>query len=316
MRSLGIWEVGRGGEAMLARAVEGEIDLERDLEAWIEEDPTLLREGLVIVGRQLYVQSGPLDLLALDPQGRWVVIELKRGSLDERAVLQVIDYAACLRDLSATEFRAKLDPYLTAHDLDLDALLEERGAPDALEPEQRELLLFVVGTGRAESLERMTRFLSEPYGLPISVVLLQVFKLGDGRTLLTREVTEQETSAVRVTGTAMTVDTVMKLAERFGTRDQLQAAIDVATSKGLPIHPWKTSLMFTPPTNATRCLFTVWAEPDKDGLQVYVAVEPFTEFFDLERADVERQIGPDGWRILDEAAFDGFLRGVEGFQLS
>jgi hypothetical protein len=198
----------------------------------------------------------------------------------------------------------------------LDALLEERGAPDALEPEQRELLLFVVGTGRAESLERMTRFLSEPYGLPISVVLLQVFKLGDGRTLLTREVTEQETNAVRVAGTAMTVDAVMKLAERFGTRAQLQAAMDVATRKGLPIHPWKTSLMFTPPTNAARCLFTVWAEPDKNGLQVYVAVEPFTEFFDLERPEVERQIGPEGWRILDEAAFDGFLRGVEGLQLS
>jgi hypothetical protein len=318
MRSMGIWEVGQDGQAMLSRAVEAEIALERHLEDWIEFDPTLLREGLVIVGRQVYVQSGPLDLLALDQQGRWVVIELKRGDLSEQVVTQVIDYAACLRELSAGEFRSRLEPHLAKRGLDLDALLEQRGAPDALEPEHRELLLFVVGTGKAGSLERMVSFLSEPYGLPISAVLLQVFKLDDGRMVLSREVTEQETSPDRRrAGESLTREAVLQLADRFGTRRQFDDAIELAATKGLPIHPWKTSLMFTPPTNASRCLFTMWAEPDKAGLlKVYVAIEPFVEFFDLDREDVEARLGSDGWHYLDKTGFEALMEGIEGLDLS
>ena len=313
MKSLGIWQV---GDATLSRAAESEIDLERHLEDWIEQDPSLLQEGLVSVGRQVRVQSGPLDLLAIDPQGRWVVIEIKRGYLDERAVMQVIDYAACLRELSASDFREKLEPHLASRDLDLDVLLEQRGVPDALDPEQRELLLFVVGSGQGGSIERMVRFLSDPYGIPISVVRLQVFALNDGCKLLVREVTEQETTvATARQRSKVSVDDVLKLAEGYGTRAQLQQAVDFATSKGLPIHPWATSLMFTPPCNAARCLFTVWAKPGKTGLKVYVALEPLTESYGIDRAELEQRLGPDGWRFLDQTGLDELLAAIDGLDL-
>ena len=40
---------------------------ERHLEEWIEKDPALLQGGLAIVGRQIVLEGGRLDLLALDP---------------------------------------------------------------------------------------------------------------------------------------------------------------------------------------------------------------------------------------------------------
>ena len=116
-------------------------------------------------------------------------------------------------------------------------------------------------------------------------------------------------------GTRLTPEAVLELAGQYGTRDQLERAMAVAARKGLRVRPFKTCLMFTPPSNATRCLFTLWAEPEKGGLEAYVGIEAFTEFFPLERADVEEQLGPDGWRHLDEAEFDDLLRGIEALDL-
>src|SRR5437870_2899791 len=164
MRKLGIWQVSGG---TLTRLDASSLEVERDLESWIEQDPALLQAGLEIVGRQVQLESGPLDLLAIDPQGRWVVVEIKRDHLDRKAIAQVIDYAACLGDLTADQLRAKVEPYLASKGLDLDEMLEQRDAAAALDPNQREVLLFVVGTGRAPSLERIVRFLAGKHEVPV-----------------------------------------------------------------------------------------------------------------------------------------------------
>ncbi len=314
MRKLGIWEVAK---ATVSRVAEANIELERHLEDWIAADAALLQEGLVVVGRQVQVESGPLDLLALDPQGRWVVIEIKRGALNRKAVAQVVDYAACLAELSADDLRSKLEPFLAANDLDLDELLEHREATDSLDPEKRELLLFIVGTGKAQGLERVIRFLAGRYGMPISVVLFDVFKLDD-RTLLAREVTEQETSN-QVIGTGLrrtpTVQSVLTLAEKYGTHDQLRKAVELAERIGLSIRPWKTSLMFAPQANRTRALFTLWVKPKKGDMKAYVGIEPFIEFFPVDRADVEKRLGAEGWRMLTQTDFEELLLGIEALDL-
>lgn len=61
-----MWQVSKG---TLARVDEASIELEKQLETWIAEDPTVVQAGLVIVGRQVQLEAGPLDLLAIDPQG-------------------------------------------------------------------------------------------------------------------------------------------------------------------------------------------------------------------------------------------------------
>lgn len=97
MRRLGAWRIDDEGPRRLQSV---DVALERQLEDWIENEPSLLREGLQIVGRQITLEAGRLDLLAVDPQGRWVVIELKAGRLYRETIAQALDYAAALEALS------------------------------------------------------------------------------------------------------------------------------------------------------------------------------------------------------------------------
>jgi len=61
---------------------------EKDLESWIESNPKILGEPLMFIGRQVMVPgvNDRLDLLALDPTGDTVIIEIKRGRSEERRV--------------------------------------------------------------------------------------------------------------------------------------------------------------------------------------------------------------------------------------
>ena len=47
-----------------------QIGLERHLEDWIVKDLTLIGEGYALVGRQVSIDDGRLDLLAIDSQDR------------------------------------------------------------------------------------------------------------------------------------------------------------------------------------------------------------------------------------------------------
>ena len=111
------------------------------------------------------------------------------------------------------------------------------------------------------------------------------------------------------------MEAVLQLAGQHGTRGQLEDAMRVAAEKGLRVRAHKTCLMFTPASDATRCLFTLWGQPDKDGLKAWVEIEAFTEFFSVEPAKVEEQLGPAGWRHLDEPRFDALLQGLLSLNL-
>jgi len=59
--------------------------LEQHLEDWVVADPGILGEPLLVMGRQVIIPEvkDRLDLLALDPQGNAVIVELKRGKLKD-----------------------------------------------------------------------------------------------------------------------------------------------------------------------------------------------------------------------------------------
>lgn len=77
---------------------------ESDIEEWIIETPSILGEDLLIVASQYakFDRTDEMpDVLALDPDGKLVVIELKRDRADSTTDLQAIKYASYCSTISA-----------------------------------------------------------------------------------------------------------------------------------------------------------------------------------------------------------------------
>ena len=81
----------------------------------------------------MHTEAGRLDLLALDQQGRWVVVEVKRGAVSQDTVAQIIDYASVIATIPDEQLQEIADRYLRPQGRSLAALLQEREAEDAAE---------------------------------------------------------------------------------------------------------------------------------------------------------------------------------------
>ena len=92
-----------------------EEKLERDLEDWIENNPSIIGERLLIFGRQVQIPevNDRIDLLALDTNGKVVIIELKRGKLKHPVDIQSLRYASYVSRFDRVRIRIKKDFELT-----------------------------------------------------------------------------------------------------------------------------------------------------------------------------------------------------------
>ncbi|MGE0680910.1 MAG: hypothetical protein AB7P69_08410 [Candidatus Binatia bacterium] len=73
------------------------------IEEWVRANPEILGEDLLIPTIELgrFINSGDrLDTLALDRDGNWVVVELKRDAAAGYADLQAIRYAAMISSMT------------------------------------------------------------------------------------------------------------------------------------------------------------------------------------------------------------------------
>lgn len=180
------WEIVQGRlkplETSLAREGRAEV---LDLEEWIASDPSIIRPGLKVIGRQVRTQSGPLDLLAIDRSGNLVVIELKREQVPREALAQAIDYASDVASWSIDQIGEICAKY-TGETLE-DVLGE--AFPDAdlehlvINETQRVIL---VGFAIEPRLERMIEWLSDVYGVSINAVSLKYIRTSTGNEVLTR----------------------------------------------------------------------------------------------------------------------------------
>jgi hypothetical protein len=299
MTELGIWNVTNGTPKRFER---GQVELEKQLEAWIEQEPTLIQAGLSIVGRQVRLKGGILDLLGLDPLGRWVVIEIKRGNVRRETVTQAIDYASCLNvdEMSTEELKALVQKYLAKYGRNLKAFLKDTNLNEQIFDE-REILIYVVGTGRDPDLKRMTKEVSFQNN-QISVVNFEVFET-EGERLILRQLTELDTQPAsqptlpRVSTPSAKppatndLQRLFALADKNGVGDAFRLIYDAATKHGLypRLHKW--SIMYTPPNNKTRVLLCAWVKPVGGHLDFYTASDVFAEFYPVSFLDTLRILG-------------------------
>lgn len=85
----------------------GTLATEQQLEEMIVSAPRILSDEWMLIGRQEDTgHGGRVDLLALEPDGSLVLVELKRNRTPREVVAQALDYAAWVEDLESENVAA------------------------------------------------------------------------------------------------------------------------------------------------------------------------------------------------------------------
>jgi hypothetical protein len=310
-KRIGVWQV---NPSVPERLSEVAIDLEARLEEWIEKDPSLIRSGLKIVGRQMRTDGGPLDLLGIGLQGEWEVVEIKRGVVRRDTIAQALDYASCIDEMAEQELFSEVERYLHAHGQSLEQLRSER--PEAFDAVagKRTVEIIVVGTGRDDGLERIVNLLSKRSELAISVVSFQVFTLASGEQVLVRELTESdETPEPKERTRKSNEDVLRRSAATLGFGTEFNVILGAADRLGLHKYVTHKSVMFAPMADRRRCLFLVYADKlhKGSGLKTYVEPAAFQEFFNIPAERVRDLLGHTEWGCLTKERTSSFVRGLE-----
>ncbi|MEN3794408.1 endonuclease NucS domain-containing protein [Fulvimarina sp. MAC3] len=109
-------------------AIQSRFSLERDMQFELRRNIASLESGLTIIddGAERSVDSGFIDITCRDRGGCLVVVELKAGRGDSRAIGQILGY---MGDLSAEEENAPVRGILVAHDFDRRSKAASRVVP-------------------------------------------------------------------------------------------------------------------------------------------------------------------------------------------
>lgn len=315
MTRLGVWSIdGTDSEEGLQRPEPRKVDrshigLEKHLEDWIVNDVSLVAEGLTLVGRQVTIDDGRLDLLAIDFRDRWVVIEVKPGLLASDALSQALYYASSLARLPRDELDAKLKPKLGNFG-DAKALATTVKHQLDGEGEERDIAVLLVGAGIHPGLERMSDFLGR-YGVPISVVSFEVFELDGGPKLLIREAVD-EVIHPPAPRPKLTVGAIHEVAVQEGVDSQFDRFVRMSKDAGLAVQPQKASVRIAPLADRRR--FLLYASPNAGGISLYTSPSQFAEFFPITEEEAAKALAPDGEEgHLTGAALDGRLDQIEQF---
>ena len=188
---MGLW---RADGDKLSRITPTAVGLESQLENYIESDPSMLGEGLLIVGRQVpTAHGGFIDLLAVDDSGNVHVIELKRDKTPRDVTAQTIDYASWVSTLGHSDITEIFAVYKPGVPFE-EAFAEQFGEapPEELNAAQ---VFTIVAASVDSATERIVRFLNESFGVPINVVFFRHFEDGGVSYLARTWLVEHETRA-------------------------------------------------------------------------------------------------------------------------
>ena len=176
-----MWEVTDGNTP--TEIGRDEINLEKRLQDWLEEDISMLDPDLLVIGREVpTAYGGKIDLLCLDSSGGLVVVELKKGRTPREVTAQALDYAYWVRDLSYDDIADLFCAYGKGSQTLSEAFEQKYGdeLPATLNESHRSVIVAEEMDG---ATERIVRYLSD-LDVPINVATVQHFKTKDGCEML------------------------------------------------------------------------------------------------------------------------------------
>lgn len=174
-----MWRIDSDKPRALTAAV---LPSEKELEDFLDQDPSLLGTPLLVIGRQVRTPYNKyFDLLAIDADGNLHVLELKRDKTPREVVAQALDYGSWVSTLTRDQVTAIANEHL---EQPFEAAFETvfgETPPDEL---NAELELTIVATSLDSSSERIVTYL-RGLGVPVNAVFFSYLE-DDGRRYLAR----------------------------------------------------------------------------------------------------------------------------------
>lgn len=177
---------GREVEKVNQTGFKQEEKLERDLEGWIENEASILGERLLIFGRQVQIPevNDRIDLLALDTNGKVVIIELKKGKLKHPVDIQSLRYASYVSRWEYDDLEKQANNYFSEKgevDFNFNEKFEEfcsSAGIDEIPDINQDQRIIIVGSKLREKLGSVALWLRE-HSIDIKIIEISLFKDGE-----------------------------------------------------------------------------------------------------------------------------------------
>ncbi len=170
-----VWQISDNHIKAVEDAALASEHVESELEDWIVECPDILGDDLLIIARQKDVVGvGRLDLLAIQPDGELVIVELKRNMAPREAVAQALDYASWLDKVSEQDLLEIAEDYLHSP---LDAAFVDKFGKDMPTISSHNHRILLVGSGLDAAAERIINYLAQRHSVNLNAVFFRYVKL-------------------------------------------------------------------------------------------------------------------------------------------
>lgn len=304
MGTVGAWVVEEGG-GVPRRLPEDKDFLERNLEDWIEQEPTLIADGMRWVARQLVLPDrSRLDLLGLTRDGTLAVVELKTHEVNSGTVSQAMHYLLEIGSMTGSELLHRIESQNPRLDDQLrielhDALDDGDGSGN------REYLMIVACAGTGERAEQAASFLGRMnFSVPVRVVTFDVVRDSADRRILIREIDDEDERPTQpvTAGSRWTLDGVRDLADTLGSRELFDRVVQTLTASGLRVSPKKNGVNL----GTGRRKQAAWLTPTTTGVNLGYLASNFPELFGVSETGAESALGSN-WIDVTPANADVVL---------
>jgi len=130
----------------------------------------------IIIGRQVAVEGGYIDILCVDRGGSLVVVELKKDFTPREVAAQAIDYASCVSQWHIEDVAQAYLKYSSNSGSINDAYKNKFCVPlDEDTINSTAISIVIVAAKMDKSTERIITYLNENYGVPINILFFTVF---------------------------------------------------------------------------------------------------------------------------------------------
>ena len=195
---------------------------ERRLEDWLCHDIGLLSDQLLVIGRQIDVSGGTIDLLAVDEEANLLIVELKRDRTPRDVVAQTLDYASSIQDFGREEVERHARDFLGT---EFDEAFERRFGHEAPEVVNGRHRIYIVASSLDSATRRIVEYLSRVHGVDINAATFSYFNTEQGEFLVRSMLLDEEEVTIKATKRSLREKALRQVAVDRGVDELWDIAI-------------------------------------------------------------------------------------------